>query len=134
MARSSKPAGDHTGRQTEQLLRERTEELDKAAERMTMTQQLEQEYNDNTVIDYTDPEHPVELDIAVAVPEFDEDESIEVVEEAGTEIKVKKRTVRITETCSPTIGYGNKYEFIAGRKYTLPVWVVEHLDEKGLVA
>jgi len=133
MARSTKPAGDLTGRQTEKLLAERKEEIEARAQEIATTQQMQDQHDDSVVIDYSDPNHPVEISRDAAPLEFD-DPGVEVLEEDGVELNVPMRTVRILETFKCTIGYGNDYEFVGGRRYSLPVWVIEHLDEKGLVA
>ena len=31
-----------------------------------------------------------------------------------------------------TLGYGNTYTFLAGRRYRVPRWIADHLEERGL--
>ncbi len=135
-ARSTKPATDMTGRKTEELLRQQAEEDAEVQERLGMANRLEKEHDANTVIDYSDPNNPKEVFIQDAAPKYDD--AVEVVEYAsdeGIDINVPMRTVKINTTMDRVMmGYGNYYNFVAGRRYTLPEHVCELLDEKGYVS
>jgi len=104
LAASRKSPRDYTGRKAQELAEKHAKEIEAMQGRLT----------------------------TVAVPEI---ESEEVVED-NTPIEVGSDMVKMrvnTDLEDVTIGQGNNFTFYRNRIYTVPKWVYNHLDEKGLV-
>lgn len=132
--RSQKSPRDHTGRKREQLQAEREETEKTTAASVVAEEQAEAEYFANTVVDYTDSEHPVEMDVATAQNAIDAEELVVVEDdEESEEVLPTTIVVRAVVDVHATIGYGNRYDLVAGRQYRVPLAVAQHLDEKGVI-
>jgi hypothetical protein len=148
--RTQSTRGDQTGRTREHQAREAADDLRERQQEISMINQV-QDLNDDLGV--YDPESNELLEgPEVAVVEeiiyAEDDEAVidtlapraveaiplEVEEmEESIEVQEATRIIRIAEDCEPTIGYGNNYDFKAGRRYRVPAHVARHLEEKGLV-
>lgn len=107
-------AQDYTGKQADQLAKERDEAAERNANELTMVQAAQREVK-SEVVDYVSPPAPAAADGPV-------------------EVKHPTRTVRIKENLEQvTFGAGKHYDFEAGRTYKLPTEFADHLDRLGFV-
>jgi hypothetical protein len=119
----AKNPGDTTGIQAERnAARAKAEREAQAAERERITTLASLTESDDPVIDA----EPVDLTSEIIVDEVSLAGEISV-EEASTIIRVND------DLPSVTIGAGNIYSFERGKRYRVPKYVAEHLDEKGYV-
>lgn len=135
MGRSSKAAGDFTGRMTEKRALEQKDELERRQNEIATAQRLEQEHDDSVFIDYSDPDHPREVPLSGAALYDGLDADTVVEEETVTVADPGQRMimVRPIETIEFTKGYGNVYSLKAGVRSLVPKHVADHLEEKGLI-
>lgn len=147
------PRGDATGRQSEQLRAEHADEL-RARDDIAMLQEIpDTEPFDPDVTDVT-PEGLEDANLRAAVDEDD----LEVLTPVGTDgplIKAHPRqrrksliapgvdggrpddiiTVRLNgDYPEVTLGVGVHVDFEEGRRYDVPRWVAQHLEEKDMLA
>ena len=110
---------DHTGRQKEALAKEHAEELAQRKEEIALANAAEAERINNDVIDVTErPEAPTVI--------------VDSVEEVGVGLADNTVIIRVSEdVIEMTYGAGNNYTFLAGRKYKVPAYIADHLEEKG---
>lgn len=133
MATARKAPGDFTGRQTEKLRKEASEKDADRAKQLSMATAEEKERIDNTIVDYSDPNRPVEEDApagAFDTYDVDTDDVVEVEQEGDSTPMV---LIRLNADLKTNVGYRQEYEFEAGRRYRVPKHVADHLDEKGYV-
>lgn len=145
-ARSRRPAGDHTGRQAEQLTAQAQEELAQRAGKITTVNgPAEVIVDDDALIDVTNAQQPVVKSMTDSDVTDDEKREMartraqggEVVEVGGVEVGERTRLMRVAEKIDPVIGWGpsgpNEYHFEPGKLYKVPEVVYDHLDEIGYV-
>lgn len=111
-------AGDVTGRQREELIKEQAAEQARRADEVTMATAAEAVRLENEVLDLsTKPDQPTLID---------------EVEDLGVDLADNTTIIRVAEDMDMvTIGSGNHYSFKAGQKYKVPANVAAHLKEKG---
>lgn len=111
-------AGDVTGRQREELIKEQAAEQARRSEEVTMATAAEAVRLENEVLDLsTKPDSPTVID---------------EVEDLGVDLAENTTIIRVAEDMDMvTIGSGNHYNFKAGQKYKVPANVAAHLQEKG---
>ncbi len=107
---------DFTGRLAQQKAAEHAEELVEKARTTALINAQNEAERVGTVVDYTaKPEARVEV--------------AETVEALPEEV-----TIRVNcDLEQVTIGKGTSFDFETGRKYKVPRFVAEHLEEKGFV-
>lgn len=111
--------GDVTGRQRQDLLKEKAAEEARRAEELTMATAKEAERLETEIVDTTNPSEPTIID---------------EVEDLGVNLANDAVVIRVAEDVDMmTIGAGNHYNFVAGQKYKVPSTVATHLKEKGLL-
>lgn len=156
--RQAKP-GDVTGRKREELAREHSEEL-KAREGEISLITAERTRSENEdIIDLETREIIKDDGSVLKMDDEDEDEGPRLIgsstatmeieelpdpkEEQAKNGKVvhahtveylnEKVVVRVNcDLEEVTLGYGNIFSFVEGRRYRVPRWVAMHLEEKGL--
>ena len=108
---------DVTGRVREQMIKDSAEALAARANEISMATAA-QEYKDATeIVDLSTPSAPTVID------EF---------ESVGVSLADDQVVIRVAENLEMvTIGAGNNYSFVAGKKYKVPKHVAAHLQEKG---
>lgn len=111
-------AGDVTGRQREELIKEQAAEQARRADEVTMATATEAARLETEVLDLsTKPDQPTLID---------------EVEDLGVDLADNTTIIRVAEDMDMvTIGSGNHYSFKAGQKYKVPANVASHLQEKG---
>lgn len=119
MTAPRKRAGDVTGRATDNLAAQHVKDLEARAGEISLVNAAAAAVADEVIEikprDMTPPPPPEVEVIEVDVPE-------PMVE------------VRISETVEMmTFGVGNHYDFEAGRRYRVPRFLADHLEEKGLL-
>lgn len=148
--------GDTTGRKREQLAREHSEEIAAREGEISMVNAERARSTDEDVVDPMTREvfNPIDgttrkMDAEVddaprilgagnsAVEEIPENRptgTIGARANTSQEYLNEKVIVRVnTDLEDVTLGYGNQVSFIEGRKYRVPRWVAQHLEEKGLI-
>lgn len=141
--RSTRPAGDVTGRNAERLAAE-AEEQQEARTGLTTTglhRGLTTVEEEGVLVDVTDAANPRK--ISITDDDVTEDERYEVertralggdvVDVGAVEVSERTRLMRVSEKISPTIGFGNDYSFEPGKVYRVPEVVYLHLDDIGYV-
>ena len=117
MATKAKPT-DVTGRVREKLAADNLENMQEAANTMSMATAEAKIKLETEVIDATVPERQT---VIVDSPTI-------VSEDAEVVIRV------IEDIENMTLGSGNNYNFKAGQKYKVTKHVAQHLQEKGYLA
>lgn len=133
MAVAKKAPGDYTGRQTAKLRKEAAEKDADRSKQLSMATAAEQERIDNTIVDYSEANRPVEEEApagAFDTYDVDTDDVVEVEQEGDSTPMV---LIRLNADLKTNVGYRQYYEFEAGRRYRVPKHVADHLDEKGYV-
>lgn len=145
--RSRRPAGDFTGRQAEQIAREKEPELRARAGEITTINQppTTTVLDEGAIVDVTNASQPRVKQITDDDVSEDERMEIEahrrrgsdVVEVGAIEVGERTRLMRVSEPVNPTIGFGpngaNDYDFVPGVLYKVPEVVYDHLDAIGYV-
>jgi hypothetical protein len=145
--RSRRPAGDHTGRQSERLAREAEPELQRRSGEITTVNPAPgtMTIDENAIVDVTNPHQPAVRRITDDDVSEDERREVEshrrrgndVVEVQSIEVGERTRLMRVSEPCNPTIGFGpngpNDFNFEPGLLYRVPEVVYDHLDAVGYV-
>lgn len=133
MPQAKKPnPQDRTGQVRQQQLADQKEKEEREEAELAAMMAAEEAENDKTVnltdIEFADEDTP------------DEDEPTPEVTEVGgivdlgdVEVQQATRVIRVNATIDPTIGAGNEFHFEEGRKYRVPAFVADHLEEKGYV-
>lgn len=147
---------DFTGRKREALNREHSDEIKAREDEISTLAAAQQRSIDEDVID-PETREIIKLDGTVEPMDEEEDEAprligsgdkkIEELPEpkqhvpehvlAGRQQSVEyleeKVVVRVNcDLEDVTLGYGNTYTFLAGRRYRVPRWIADHLEERGL--
>lgn len=150
--------GDVTGRKREALAREQSEADKERQNELTMVTAEKRRARDEDIID---PETREVINdstgVVTTMDDEDEDEAprligtgdmkIEelpdqkpatvgpgvVVQNPTQEYLNEKVVVRVNADLEEvTLGYGRTYSFLEGRRYRVPRWVAQHLEERGL--
>lgn len=118
--RSTKKAGDFTGRQAAAEAAKAAEEKKARQDEIAMRTAEEQREFDESVFDVTqNPAEPTVVDEVVPVGVETADDSV---------------VVRVAEDIdNMTYGYRNNYTFKAGGKYKVPKALAERLESLGLI-
>lgn len=117
--RTTKKAGDFTGRQAQQVAAAAAEEKKQRDAEIAMMTKAEQEEFENSVTDVTNPQKP---------------QVVDEVLEVGVETADDSVVIRVAEDIdNMTFGYRNNYTFKAGGKYKVPKGVANRLESLGLV-
>lgn len=139
---------DITGRKNEQLRKEHAEELSRReGEIATFNTEAKRSQTDDIIDPMTN--EIIKSDGTVTSMADDEDDSPRLIGTGSSKIEELADTAPVTATgrdlnekvvirvnCDledVTLGYGNTYTFAEGRKYRVPLWIAEHLEERGLV-
>lgn len=141
--RSRRPAGDFTGRQAEQIAREKEPELRARAGEITTINSpgTTTVLDEDAIVDVTNPAQPQVKRVTDDDLSADEKAEIEanrrrgndVVEVGSIEVSERTRLMRVSEPCNPTIGFGNDFDFVPGVLYKVSEVVYDHLDAIGYV-
>lgn len=151
--------GDVTGRKREALAREAAEADKDRQNELTMITAEKRRARDEDIID---PETREVINgstgVVTTMDDDDEDEAPRLIGSGDTKIEElpepkpiraiapgeapqnrsqeylnEKVIVRVNADLEEvTLGYGNTYTFQEGRRYRVPRWVAEHLEERGL--
>lgn len=149
--------GDVTGRKREELAREHSEEVKAREKELGLVNAAHRRSVDEDVIDPFSKEIISDADGSVRPMEEPEEDApkfigsntadfaVEELPEPKTDTDPKimrsddqaylneKVVVRVNSDLEDvTLGAGNHFSFIAGRRYRVPRWVANHLEEKGL--
>lgn len=120
--------GDYTGNRKAMLAQQYHNQQQLAAQQMSLVTQVVQEDRKESIDlmtdeDYAALEHPTQVG-----------EGGEVVEVDTVPEFLKPVKFRASETLEGiTVGVDRHFSLEQGRVYQAPLWVVEHLDDKGLV-
>lgn len=122
--------GDYTGMRKADLAQRHAAEQQLAASSMSLVSQVVQEERSGVIDLRTDEDRYNEKHRLNPSPE--EDGGVQVVDVEDPAMQPQK--FRCRETLDQvTVGKDREYNLEEGRIYVAPRWVVEHLDEKGLV-
>lgn len=113
-------AGDVTGRQREELIKEQAAEQVRRSDEISMATAAEAARLETEIVDLSEtPDKPTVID---------------EIEDLGVDLADDTTVIRVAEDLDMvTIGVGNHYSFRAGQKYKVPSQVATHLKEKGLL-
>ncbi len=134
-----KRPGDATGRVLEKLEADKVKNEEDRQSQLTMANQAEEEHLRNTMMDWSDPKNPKEINLTdEAVEEIYADavdaDSAVLTEEGSLEAAPRMETIQVYEDIKFIYGYGNEYDLKAGRQEKVPVYIADHLAEKGWLA
>lgn len=141
--------GDATGRKREELQREHSEELAARENEIALVNAEHTRSHDEDVIDPATREI-IKQDGSILRMDADTDDAPRVIGTGDAAIEEldepaptpgaavpdlnEKVVIRVNADLEDvTLGYGNVYSFIEGRRYRVPRWVADHLDSKGLI-
>lgn len=157
--RQARP-GDVTGQKREALAREHSEEIKAREGQLTMLTQEKQRSVDEDIIDLeTNEVINATTGVATKMDEDDEDEAPRLIGSSTSTLDIEElpdpkpqvddrgnvvlaqsveylnEKVVIRVNCDledVTLGYGNTFTFLEGRRYRVPRWVQQWLEERGL--
>lgn len=128
--------GDFTGRNKQRLAVEFADQQRLAAQSKTLVTQVVEEGRNQTIDLFTDKDHE-NLAIAkqYAAEGFAEEGVVQVGVQTSTDVnRYEAVKFRASEDLDQiTVGQGREFSLKAGNTYQAPRWVVQHLDEQGLV-
>lgn len=122
--------GDYTGKQKAALAQQFAEQQTLAAQSKTLVTQVVQEGQNEVINLFCEKDYEnLERKAPVAA-----DGELEVTEVDVVDPRFQAVRFRASEDLSDvTVGQGREFSLKAGRTYEAPKWVVQHLDDKGLV-
>lgn len=155
-----KPAGDMTGRKSEELAKEHAEELARREAEIGMINKAEQVQDERGVFDPSSGDMVDGPSLDEAIEQLggiayasDDDDILDPTveqrqpEQVKTAVSLLERpdeveevehqsdrmvVVRVNSTLNDvTVGQGTNFNFIEGRRYKVPYHVAMHLEEKG---
>jgi hypothetical protein len=121
--------GDYTGQAKTRLAQKYAEEQQLAASQMSLVTQVVQEGQNEAVDLWTHKDDEALQDFQQRQSEGGDVVSVDA--DASQFDKVKFRAAEDLDQV--TVGQGREFSLKGGRTYIAPRWVVEHLDDKGLV-
>lgn len=120
--------GDYTGQRKQQLAHQFAEEQALAARSQTLVAQVVQEGQNEVVDLFTEEDH------RNLQPRSVEGEDGVVELDGQPDTQFQPREFRASEDLDQiTVGVDREFSLKAGRRYQAPSWVVDHLDNQGLV-
>lgn len=122
--------GDYTGTQKARLATQFAEQQAFAAQNMTTVSEITRAASKETIDLWNDRDEE-NLRTKTVVGDNDEAQVVEVDVEDPQFRPVKFMASETVDQV--TVGQGRDFSLEAGRTYTAPRWVAQHLDEQGLV-
>lgn len=122
--------GDYTGQQKAALAQQFAEQQALAAQSKTLVTQVVQEGQNEVINLFNDDDR----DNLAGRAQVGSDGELEVTEVDVVDPRYQAVRFRASEDLEAiTVGQGREFNLKSGRTYEAPRWVVEHLDDKGLV-
>jgi hypothetical protein len=123
--------GDYTGQTKARLAQQHAEQAALAAQSMSMVTEVVREAQDTPINLMTERDYQNQQTKTVRNDSTDE---LEVVEVDSVDPGFEAVKFRASDDVDQvTVGQGREFNLQAGRVYIAPRWVVQHLDEQGVV-
>lgn len=123
--------GDYTGQAKARLAQKYAEEQALAAQSKSLTAEVVREGQETPINLMTERDYENLNSKRQVNPESGETEVIEVDSPDPQFRAVKFRASEDVDDI--TVGQGREFSLLAGRNYIAPHWVVQHLDQQGVV-
>lgn len=122
--------GDYTGQTKARLAQQYADQVALAAQSKTLVTQVVTEGQNEEINLFVDKDY----ENLHTMKQVNDNDELEVIEVDTTDPQFEAVKFRASEDLEQiTVGQGREFSLHAGRVYVAPRWVVQHLDQQGLV-